>query len=57
MAFCISLSSKQGNSGRITVAQADWIMSLVFRFPERVFKGPDESNTSLHWVHMSQTVL
>ena len=39
MAFCISWSTKQGNPGRIDVTQADWIMSLDFRFfPVRVFK-------------------
>ena len=38
MDFCISLSTKQGNSGRLAVTQADWIMSLVFRFQVRFFK-------------------
>ena len=42
MDFCICLSTKQGNSGRLAVTQADWIMSLVFRFQERFFKVPDD---------------
>ena len=40
MDFCISLSTKQGNSGRIAVTQVDWIMSLVFRFSSEVFQSP-----------------
>ena len=41
MDFCISLSTKQGNSGRIAVTQVDWIMSLVFRFSSEVFQSPN----------------
>ena len=37
---CISLSTKQGNSGRIAVTWADWIMSLEFSFPVRFFNVP-----------------
>ena len=44
MDFCNSLSTKQGNSGRLAVTQTDWIMSLVFRFQERFFKVPDALN-------------
>ena len=43
MDFCISLSTKQGNSGRVAVTHADWIMSLVFRVQERFFKVPDDN--------------
>ena len=40
MKSCISLSTKQGNSGRIAVTRADWIMSLEFSFPVTLFKVP-----------------
>ena len=43
----LSLSIKQGNSGRVTVTQADWIMSLDLSFPERFFQSPRCTRESL----------